>query len=73
MILNDVIILTGGQGPWASPPSRPALSRDGVVLKGSNRKMKYQPIVEFTTKKIRKKFSDAVVGALRASHPDAFE
>ena len=32
MILNDVTILVGENGPWASPPSKPQVNRDGVAL-----------------------------------------
>ncbi len=55
----------------ASPPSKPMVGRDGVALTDANGKVKYSPLVEFTSKEIRERFSSAVVEALRAAHPEA--
>lgn len=73
LIVSDVTILTGERGPWASPPSKPMINRDGVVLKDDNGKIKYTPIIEFTSKEIRNRWSDAVIDAMRAAHPEVFE
>ena len=73
MVLLDVTILTGERGPWASPPSKPMVGRDGIVLTDNNGKTKYSPIIEFASKEIREKFSNAVIDALRAAHPEAFQ
>ena len=72
MILSDVTVLQGGRGAWASPPAKPLIDRDGMVQKDANGKTKYASLVEFTSKEIRDKFSNAVIDGLRASHPDAF-
>ena len=72
MILNDVTILTGAHGPWASPPSKPMVGRDGTVMKGDDGKVRYTPIVEFTSKEIRTRWSDSVIEALRAARPEVF-
>ncbi len=53
MILTDVTILTGRDGPWASPPSKPMIGRDGVAIKDPAGKPRYSPIVEFTSKEVR--------------------
>ena len=71
MILADVTVLSGTRGPWASPPSKPMIARDGVVMKDDAGKIRYSPFVEFTTKEVRDKFSAGVIDALRASHPEA--
>ena len=71
MILNDVTILSGDRGAWASPPSKPMIDRDGLAMKDANGKLKYSPIVEFASKEVRERFSNAVVEALRAIHPEA--
>jgi hypothetical protein len=73
MVIADVTVLTSEGGPWASPPSKPMIGRDGSVMKDANGKIKYQPIIEFTSKNVRDKFSHAVVEALRAAHPEALE
>jgi DNA-binding cell septation regulator SpoVG len=71
MILNDVTILAGDRGAWASPPSKPMIDRDGLAIKDANGKLKYSPLVEFASKEVRDRFSATVIDALRASHPEA--
>jgi DNA-binding cell septation regulator SpoVG len=71
MIISDVTILTGNNGPWASPPSKPQIGRDGTVMKDASGKIKYTPIIEFTDKATRGRWSTAVVDALRQAYPEA--
>jgi|tagenome__1003787_1003787.scaffolds.fasta_scaffold20988300_8 hypothetical protein len=72
MTIADVTVLNGEHGPWASPPSKPMIDRDGVALRDEKQKIRYQPIIEFTSKNIRDRFSDQVIAALKLSHPEAF-
>ncbi len=72
MILSDVTILKGDRGPWASPPSKPMVGRDGVALTDQNGKTKYSPIIEFASKDIRERFSTGIIEAMRAAHPSVF-
>ncbi len=73
MTISDVVILTGANGPWASPPAKPLIDRTGAVVKGPNGKVSYVPIIGFSTKERRNAFSDHVVGALREAFPDALD
>jgi hypothetical protein len=73
MIISDVTVLTGANGPWASPPSKPQVGRDGVVIKDAGGKVRYSPVIEFRDKQTRDRFSAQVVEALKVSHPEAFE
>ena len=70
MLISDVTILTGERGPWASPPSKPMIGKDGTALTDSNGKLRYSPIIEFTSKEVRDRFSAAVIEAMRAAHPE---
>ncbi len=73
MILSDVTILTGDRGPWASPPSKPMLDRDGVAMKDAKAgKIRYSPFIEFTSREIRDRWSAAVIEAMRDAHPEVF-
>ncbi len=72
MVISDVTILQGEKGPWASPPSKPMVGRDGTVMKDDNGKVRYVPIIEFTDKATRNRWSDSVIEAMRAAHPEAF-
>ena len=71
MIVSDVTILTGERGPWASPPSKPTILTDGTVAKDDPGKIRYVPIIEFVSRDVRQKFSDAVIAAVRATHSEA--
>ncbi len=72
LVINDVTILKGERGPWASPPSKPMVSRDGAVLKGDDGKLRYVAMIEFASKEIRTRWSSSVIEAMRAAHPDVF-
>jgi hypothetical protein len=72
MQISDVCILAGETGPWASPPSKPQIDRDGRVLTGANGKVKYTPIIAFASRDLRGKWSAAVIEALRAANPEVF-
>ncbi len=71
MILTDVSIHVSDGKAWASPPSKPMLSREGVHLRDDAGKPRYTPIVAFASRKLRDRFSQQVVEAIRISHPDA--
>ena len=70
MILHDVGIFVDGGRAWATPSSKAMLDKDGVALRDGT-KIKYSPVVTFTSKELRTKFSDAIIAALRIAHPDA--
>jgi hypothetical protein len=72
MVIADVTILTSERGPWASPPSKPMITADGVVMKDAGGKIRYSPFIEFSSKEIRQRWSNAVIEAMRAAHPEAF-
>ena len=49
MVLHDVTILSGERGPWATPPSKQMIGRDGTVMKDDSGKVRYSPVVEFAS------------------------
>jgi hypothetical protein len=73
MIVSDVTVLTSDRGPWASPPSKPMVGRDGTVMRDDAGKTKYSPIIEFASRERRDQFSAAVIAALTDAYPDAME
>ena len=70
LIVNDVTVLVGDRGPWASPPSKPRINSDGTVQKSADGKILYTPIIDFASREIRARWSDAVIEAVRAAHPE---
>lgn len=73
MIISDVTILTSERGPWASPPSKPMITGDGVAMKDAAGKIRYSPFIEFKSKDVRSRWSDLVIEAMRATHPEALD
>jgi hypothetical protein len=71
MIFSDCAINWTAGRYWAAPASKPQVNRDGVCLRGKDGKILYVTIVGFASKELRDKFSDAILDALRASHPEA--
>jgi hypothetical protein len=70
IIFHDVAIHRQADAAWASPASKPLLNRDGQHTKDASGKAQWVPIVSFTSRELRDKFSTAVIDALRISHPD---
>ena len=71
MVVHDIVVhVTNGQ-PWAAPPSKQMIGRDGGALKDANGKGRYSPVISFADKATRDRWSDAVIAALTAAHPDA--
>jgi hypothetical protein len=75
MIMAEISIHLGADGkPWASPPSRPMVDRDGTVMREPNTgKVRWQPLVSFTSGRLRNEWSRQIIEALLKQFPDALE
>ena len=71
MLLFDVAIHEKNGHAWASPASKPMLGRNGTVMRNAVNKVQYAPVVGFTSRELRDRFSDQVVAAMRARYPEA--
>lgn len=71
LIVHEVAIMQSNGRPWASPPPRPMLDRDGHVMVDDAGKRRYSAIIEFASKETRDRWSAAVIVALREAHPEA--
>jgi hypothetical protein len=58
---------------WVGLPAKPQIDRSGTVRKGENGKPLYTPVLEFTDKETRDRFSARVIAALLEFAPSAFE
>jgi hypothetical protein len=70
MILNDVGIYIDNGRAWATPASKPMLDRNGVALRDDRGKIRYSPVITFSSKEVRDRFSDAIIEAVRVAYPD---
>jgi len=73
MLIAEIAILTGDRGPWASPPSKPMIGRDGAPMLDSKGKPRYSQFIEFASKELRDKWSAAVIEALTEVNPEALK
>jgi DNA-binding cell septation regulator SpoVG len=73
MTLHEVCVFATNGKFWASPPSKPMLDRDGRVMVDDAGKRRYAAIIEFVSKETRDRWSEAVVAALLAAHPEALD
>lgn len=74
IILDEVAIHCTEDGMrWVSPPARPMIDKQtGTVLRDSvTQKIRYQPLIAFTTNGVRHQWGQQVLAALLAKHPDA--
>jgi len=71
LIVSDITVLAGANGPWASLPSKPIIGRDGTAQRDATGRQRYTPILEWADRDAGDRFSAAVVVAVRAAHGDA--
>ena len=72
MILHEVSIMRGKDGGfWASPPGKPMLDRAGHVMLDNNGRRRYTSCVSFADAATKRRFSAAVIEALRQTVPEA--
>jgi hypothetical protein len=48
------------------------LDREGSLMRDEGSKIRYLKTIEFTSKEIRNRWSNAIIEALRTTHPEAF-
>jgi DNA-binding cell septation regulator SpoVG len=68
--LHDVLVFVGRNGAWASLPSKAQIDRDGRQKTEANGKAMYAPVLEWRSRDLSDRFSEAVVALVRAAHPD---
>jgi hypothetical protein len=72
LTINDVAVHTKGGRCWAQVPAKPQV-RNGALVKNDEGKIQYIAMLAWDTRAVADAFSDAVVAAVRALAPDAFE
>jgi len=74
MVMAEIAVHVAADGTaWASPPSRPMLDRDGATMRDAAGKPRWQPLISFTSGRVRAEWSRQIVDALHQQHPDALD
>jgi hypothetical protein len=72
--IRDVAVHQKGAGRWAQLPARPMIDKDGVVIRDRvSGKIQYANLFDFDTSEVRDAFSRAVIAAVVALVPEAFD
>lgn len=72
LTLRGCSVFESNSRRWALPAGKPTLDKNGIAQRDHAGKLIYQPVVSFPTKAVHDAFSQAVIAALLAAHPDAF-
>jgi hypothetical protein len=70
LVIPNIRILVGSNGPFVALPEQPVL-QDGKLKRDVNGKPVYAPTVFWKDRKTADKFSAAVIKLLLAEYPDA--
>jgi hypothetical protein len=73
LTVHDVAIHEKGSSRWAQFPAKPQIDRNGVAIKDRAGKIQYVAILELDDRKTRDAFSHAVIAAVLAVAPRAFD
>ena len=68
-LVDCSVVRTNVGGYFVFPPLAPMVGRDGTVIKGPDGKSKHRPWVIWS-KESGRRFSEAVVGLIKASNPE---
>ena len=71
MVVHDMSLHVKDGKAWVSPPGRPMVGRDGTQIRDSAGKGQFNPTISFTDRATQDKFSEAIVAAVRTTHPGA--
>jgi hypothetical protein len=73
MVIHDLRLMIGKNGPWIAMPSQKQVDKDGRPRLDANQRPTYSQIVEFRDRATSDRFREMVLGLVRREHPDALE
>jgi hypothetical protein len=73
LTIRDVALNEKNGSHWAALPAKPQLDRNGAAVKDHRGKVQYVAILELDDRQTRDAFSAAVINAVLAVAPSAFD
>jgi hypothetical protein len=67
--VSDCRVFVSNGKAWASVQSKPQIDREGRQKTDGTGKVVYAPVLEWRSRDLADRFSDAVVALVRAEHP----
>ena len=71
--IPDIMAFTSHGKSWANLPSKPILDQNGVHMTDANGKKMYAPMLAWSSKEMRDRFSAAVVALIKEQYPTALD
>jgi hypothetical protein len=73
LVLHELMLHYRDGSWWISFPSKPVLGPDGGALRDERGKVRYsKPLIEFSSRQAKDRFTEQVLTALRQTHPEIF-
>jgi DNA-binding cell septation regulator SpoVG len=73
LIIHNLKLMRGPEGLlWIGMPDAKRRDRDDRLVLGDDGKVIWDPIIEFRNHKVRDRFNEVVLEALRRAHPECF-
>jgi DNA-binding cell septation regulator SpoVG len=71
LVIREIPVLRGPEGPWAALPGKPELDRDNRTVRlGPDGRPLYRELMVWRSRRLREAFSERVVALVRAAYPD---
>jgi hypothetical protein len=71
LVMHEVSLHISNGRVWASPPSKPMVGGDGTVMRDAEGKQRWQPLITFSDKGVRDRWSAQIVDAVHEAYPEA--
>lgn len=71
--ISDVAVHRKNDRAWAQLPAKPQINQDGSARRNQEGKIQYSPVIEWATREASDRFSEGVVAAITADHPEALQ
>jgi hypothetical protein len=73
LVLHELTLHERDGKWWISFPSKPMLGAEGVALRDDSEKVRYSPpLVSFTSRQAKHRFTEQAISALRLAQPQVF-
>jgi hypothetical protein len=73
LVIRDVAVFVGKNGPWCGLPSKPQIDSAGVVKRDANSRPAYSSILEWKSREIADRFSAEVIALILERCPDTLD
>lgn len=70
LIVREVGVHIAGSKSWCAPPARPWMRGTELITDAATGKLKWQPLIDFSTHGVRSSWSRQILRALNEAYPE---